>query len=173
MKRGIKAEGRSKAVQEAELLEASYAGFGPSSVKRWHPSKQSFQQNLNAIGLTAGTKVGGARSSNGRNRCLSVLSTGCDDSDEIRAVQGQRRHAGSRQPKRLTAKETRVVEQLIERHGDDVEAMSRDMELNPMQHTVAKLRKLLAGYAAYPELARGEETKRDFAAPKTAKAKPH
>jgi hypothetical protein len=37
------------------------------------------------------------------------------------------------------------------------------------QNGVAKLRKLLAGYAAYPELARSSRAKRDFSAPKKRK----
>jgi hypothetical protein len=40
--------------------------------------------------------------------------------------------------------ERQVLTKLLERHGDDVAAMARDMRLNTLQHTAAHLRRRLA-----------------------------
>ena len=50
--------------------------------------------------------------------------------------------------------------------GHDIAAMSRDIKLNKMQHTVAKLRELVVSYVAYPELLQEGGGYLGFRAPK-------
>ena len=79
---------------------------------------------------------------------------------------GQRRSTGLAPPKQLTTKQRRIVGALVEKHGHDIAAMSRDIKLNKMQHTVAKLRELVVSYVAYPELLQEGGGYLGFRAPK-------
>ncbi|KAI9002831.1 ribosome biogenesis protein Nop16 [Hyaloraphidium curvatum] len=58
----------------------------------------------------------------------------------------------------MSAREFAGVKELIEKHGDNYEAMARDRKLNPEQHTPAQLRRKCEKYRAHAdELARLEE----------------
>ncbi|KAF8065911.1 hypothetical protein HT031_002972 [Scenedesmus sp. PABB004] len=70
------------------------------------------------------------------------------DDDELRVLTNQERKSGKAPPKRLTSHQRQIVERLVAAHGDDVQAMFRDRKLNPMQHSVGKLRELLEAHAA-------------------------
>lgn len=69
------------------------------------------------------------------------------DDDELRVVCNQERKSGKAPPKRLTTHQRQIVERLIAAHGDDLQAMFRDRKLNPMQHSVGKLKELLEAHA--------------------------
>ena len=55
-----------------------------------------------------------------------------------------------------------IVGRLIEKHGkDNIDAMTRDIKLNSMQHSAGVLKKMVESYFAYPNLIDGEG-RRDF-----------
>ncbi|KXZ51862.1 hypothetical protein GPECTOR_11g3 [Gonium pectorale] len=68
------------------------------------------------------------------------------DDDEQRAMMSLPRKAGKAPPPRLTTTQRKVVEALLEKHGDDVHAMMLDTKLNKMQHSEGELKKLIASY---------------------------
>lgn len=96
----------------------------------------------------------------------TVAGTAVVGGDEVRGAMGQRRSTGLAPPKQLTTKQRRIVGALVEKHGHDIAAMSRDIKLNKMQHTVAKLRELVVSYVAYPELLQEGGGYLGFRAPK-------
>ena len=57
------------------------------------------------------------------------------------------------------------------KHGHDIIAMSRDIKLNKMQHTVAQLRELVVSFLAYPELLQEGGGPLGFRAPKKGSLK--
>jgi hypothetical protein len=126
-KRGIKAERASRAV-DGSVLQSAKQRLDPQSL--WD-ANASFSPNLPAPGLQRDANHRGDRSSDGGTPALQPVDA--SESDEMRAAVGKPRSTGTRMPKRLTANETRLCEALMERHGDDVVSMSRDMELNPHQ----------------------------------------
>ena len=81
--------------------------------------------------------------------------------DEINAALGKPRSTGRRPPKRLTTTQIKVVGKLIEKHGENIDGMARDIKLNKMQHSAGVLKKMVESYYAYPNLI-GGEGKRDF-----------
>tara|TARA_B110000459_G_scaffold189588_1_gene223890 strand:- start:53 stop:640 length:588 start_codon:yes stop_codon:yes gene_type:complete len=94
----------------------------------------------------------------------SVASTATIGGDEVRGLLGQVRSTGLAPPKRLTTKQRRIVGALVEKYGEDLNAMARDRKLNAMQHTIAQLRDLVVSFVAYPELLDGGGSL-DFRAP--------
>ncbi len=56
------------------------------------------------------------------------------------------RSTGKAAPKRLTKHQRQIVGRLIERHGDDVQAMQHDRKLNSMQHSQGVLTQLIESY---------------------------
>ena len=91
-----------------------------------------------------------------------------DTTDEKLAACGETRTTGHAAPKRLTPKQTLVVERLVERYGEDLRAMSVDRKLNALQHTVGRLTRLVESYHFYAkERDIGDDKVRvDFRAPK-------
>lgn len=51
-----------------------------------------------------------------------------------------------RKPKQQSTREVEWLERLIAKHGDNVQAMARDMKLNPMQQAPADIRRRLKKY---------------------------
>ena len=127
VKRGIKAERASRAVNSS-VLQSAKQRLDAQSL--WD-ANASFNPHLAALGLQSDANHRGDRSRDGGTRPLQPVDA--SESDEMRAAVGKPRSPGTRMPKRLTANETRLCEALMERHGDDVVSMSRDMELNPHQ----------------------------------------
>uniref|UniRef100_A0A061SBI4 Nucleolar protein 16 n=1 Tax=Tetraselmis sp. GSL018 TaxID=582737 RepID=A0A061SBI4_9CHLO len=68
------------------------------------------------------------------------------DDDELRILMAKQRKTGKAAPQRLTSHQKQIVEKLIEAHGSDVEAMSKDRKLNSMLHSEGKLRRMLESY---------------------------
>jgi len=96
------------------------------------------------------------------------------DDDELRVLRGERRAdpaaVAARAPPPLTSEQLRVVSALVDAHGDDVEAMTRDLRLNALQHTAGKLRKLLSSFNHHGGAeADGASTRHAFRAPKKSK----
>lgn len=153
---------------------------GSEATERWN-NRAPLAHNYGNVGIEVNANPRGGRDGAGsrelRRHGGAVQDEGGqpvqpgEPAEELRAIQGNAKGHARRQPKRLTDKEVRLVEALIERHGEDVMAMSRDLEVNTRQHTVAHLRKLLEGYAAHPQLAiKGGN--RGFRAPKAKKGTP-
>jgi hypothetical protein len=63
--------------------------------------------------------------------------------DDLTAAMGKTRSSGKAPPKRPTPRQRQSVARLIEAHGGDIDRMSRDRKLNPMQQTSAELRRLI------------------------------
>ena len=68
-----------------------------------------------------------------------------DGSAIVRQLERQAAQEGhavqTRKPRHVSKREEEWIERLIERHGEDVGAMARDMKLNPMQQSVGDLRR--------------------------------
>ncbi|GFH07880.1 uncharacterized protein HaLaN_02748 [Haematococcus lacustris] len=67
------------------------------------------------------------------------------DDDELRAGCNLERKSGKAAPPRLTATQRTVVQALVDKHGENVQAMVLDIKLNKMQHSAGQLLKLIAG----------------------------
>lgn len=69
-----------------------------------------------------------------------------EDGDRPEVLRALEREAGQPTEKTVRHQSGREVEwlrRLVERHGDDVAAMARDMKLNPMQQTAADIKRRL------------------------------
>eukprot|EP00963_Diacronema_lutheri_P012516 scaffold1800_cov332-Pavlova_lutheri.AAC.10 len=71
---------------------------------------------------------------------------------ELRVALGRPSPGRKTMPRKLTKTQWHVMKQLVDAHGNDIEAMAKDRKKNPMLHTVATLRKLVDSYHAYPSL---------------------
>lgn len=78
------------------------------------------------------------------------LAYGSDrETDDVRAALGKRRRDGKAAPLRsLTTMQRVYIGRLIEKYGDNYEAMFMDTKLNAMQHSLATLKKLCQRYNA-------------------------
>lgn len=94
-----------------------------------------------------------------------------EDDDEVLAAENKARSTGKREPKRLTTTQKEVIKKLMAKHGEDAEAMAKDIKVNKMQHTAGQLRELIGSLKYWDE--NGEITKHDFRAPKKGKPKLH
>ncbi|CAA6654288.1 unnamed protein product [Spirodela intermedia] len=72
------------------------------------------------------------------------IDSGSDlEADDLKSALGKKRRDGKSAPVQpLTTIQRVHIARLIAKHGDDYQAMSLDIELNAMQHTVAELKKL-------------------------------
>ncbi|PNH00466.1 hypothetical protein TSOC_013709, partial [Tetrabaena socialis] len=68
------------------------------------------------------------------------------DDDELRAACNLPRKSGKAPPPRLTSTQRQVVGALLEKHGENVQAMVMDIKVNKMQHSSGELRKLIDAY---------------------------
>ena len=106
----------------------------------------------------------------GRRRREAVATLATSNGDETRALLGETKSTGVAAPRRLTPKQTRVVEALVEAHGDDLSAMVMDGKRNAMQHSSGTLLKMTESYHYWrEEAAAGGTTRVDFRAPKKSK----
>ncbi|KAI3409425.1 Nucleolar protein 16 [Psidium guajava] len=82
-----------------------------------------------------------------------LIDSGSDlEEDDLKSALGKKRRDGkSAPPQPLTAMQRVHVGRLIEKYGDDYQAMFRDMKLNAMQHSVATLEKLCKRYHMYAD----------------------
>ncbi|KAJ6815044.1 uncharacterized protein M6B38_134610 [Iris pallida] len=81
---------------------------------------------------------------------LEPVDSGSDDeTDDLRSALGKKRKDGKSAPLRgLTTIQRLHIGRLIEKYGDDYQAMFKDTKLNSMQHSVASLKKLCQRYHA-------------------------
>lgn len=71
--------------------------------------------------------------------------------DDLRRTMGMVSHKGKSLPKRPTDRQRRIVQQLRQVHGDDVQAMARDHKRNKMQISAAKLQSMIESCDYWPE----------------------
>jgi len=83
------------------------------------------------------------------------------DDDELRAGCNLERKTGKAPPPKLTTHQRKIVEGLIEKHGEDVQAMVLDTKLNAMQHSAGQLKKLILSLKHWKAVGR-----HDFRAPR-------
>lgn len=68
-------------------------------------------------------------------------STGEAKTQVIRELEEQASRAAPKKIRKQSERESDWIAELVEKHGDDYLAMSRDMKLNPMQQSVGDLKK--------------------------------
>mmetsp|Transcript_40546 Transcript_40546/g.114840 ORF Transcript_40546/g.114840 Transcript_40546/m.114840 type:complete len:184 (-) Transcript_40546:443-994(-) len=116
---------------------------------QWDTEK-TLQQNYNANGF-----LNSVRKTHGRNQAsnkkkdvedAAKITEDFEDDDELRALSNKQRKSGKAPPKKLTTHQKQIMEKLIDAHGEDIEAMSKDRKLNAMQHSEGKLKMLLESY---------------------------
>ena len=146
----------------------------PRATEPWRVDA-TLTRNYAANGLASDANAAGR---GGRNACDdpgasttdAVATLATSNGDETRALLGETKTSGFSAPKRLTPKQTRVVEALVKAHGDDLSAMVMDRKRNAMQHSSGTLLKMTESYHYWrEEAAAGGTTRVDFRAPKKSK----
>ncbi|ONK62945.1 uncharacterized protein A4U43_C07F9750 [Asparagus officinalis] len=81
---------------------------------------------------------------------LGSIDSGSDlESDDLKAALGKKRRDGKAAPLRpLTTIQRVHIGRLIEKYGDNYQAMFKDIKLNAMQHSAVTLKKLCQRYYA-------------------------
>ncbi|KAK7259331.1 hypothetical protein RIF29_24935 [Crotalaria pallida] len=77
-----------------------------------------------------------------------LVDSGSDlEEDDLKSALGKKRRDGKGAlPQPLTAMQRVHISRLVDKYGDDYQKMFFDIKLNPMQHSLATLRKLCARY---------------------------
>lgn len=146
----------------------------PRATEPWNVDA-TLTRNYAASGLASDANVAGRGGRNamddpGASVREAVATLATSNGDETRALLGETKTSGFSAPKRLTPKQTRVVEALVKAHGDDLSAMVMDRKKNAMQHSSGTLMKMTESYHYWREEAASAGTTRvDFRAPKKSK----
>lgn len=74
--------------------------------------------------------------------------------DDLRSALGEPAPSGPAPAAPLTARQRKTMEVLLQRHGQDFEAMVKDTKLNRALLPMGKLRRMAAAFDLYPENAR-------------------
>jgi nucleolar protein 16 len=147
----------------------------PRATEPWNVDA-TLTRNYAASGLASDANVAGRGGRNANDApgtavkdAVATLAT--SDGDETRALLGQTKSSGFAAPKRLTPKQTRVVETLVRAHGDDLNAMVMDRKRNAMQHSSGTLLRMTESYHYWREeaTAAAGTVRVDFRAPKKSK----
>mmetsp|Transcript_41026 Transcript_41026/g.49782 ORF Transcript_41026/g.49782 Transcript_41026/m.49782 type:complete len:196 (+) Transcript_41026:281-868(+) len=155
-------------------------GDGEIQVTEWDNTKTQ-TQNYKALGLFSDPKLRGGRNNFQTKKTEeeeeedSIDEDETEDTEEVKELKqkhddelkgtlGESRSTGIRDPPKLTTMQRIIVGKMVDAHGGDFRAMARDRKLNKMQHSEGKLKLLVEGYLAYPELEKGGS--RGFHAPK-------
>ncbi|CAM6008817.1 unnamed protein product [Sphagnum balticum] len=133
--------------------------------------KGTMQSNYKALGILANPNVLGARS--GTQDMVQLVSlqkplsadldkdfaTSDEEPDDVKSALHKKRKDGKKAPlQRLTTMQRVYVSRLILKHGDNHEAMSRDIKLNRMQHPPGILKHLCERFHKYEKLSAFTET---------------
>lgn len=70
------------------------------------------------------------------------------ETDVVKSLIAEARAPVMKKPRHMSEREAEWLTALVERHGDDYQAMARDHRLNPMQQTAADIRRRVAKMAA-------------------------
>jgi hypothetical protein len=70
---------------------------------------------------------------------------------DLHLALGKQHPEGTRPPAPLTAQQRRVMQALIEEHGEDVEAMAKDSKRNKMLHSAGRLKRMLQAFYLHKE----------------------
>ncbi|WOK96115.1 hypothetical protein Cni_G04822 [Canna indica] len=143
----------------AAAAAASAADGGEEGKKEWDV-KGSVIRNYRTFGVVSNPNILGVRARTPQVVQISSLQvpdpeftpasefdpidSGSDlESDDVKSVLGKKRKDGRAAPLQpLTSMQRVHVGKLIEKYGDDYQAMFMDTTLNSMQHSVATLKKL-------------------------------
>lgn len=78
-----------------------------------------------------------------------------DDDNELEVIREFKKmateHAMRKRVKHMTPREIEFIKDLVDKHGDDYEAMKWDKKLNPMQQLAGELRKKVKHWHAFEE----------------------
>ncbi|GAX83597.1 hypothetical protein CEUSTIGMA_g11022.t1 [Chlamydomonas eustigma] len=151
VKVGLAASKRKRSEKSKTPLEV--AELRPSLEKRLN-SRAEWEQSKNLVeNYAANHLVLDPNQGFGRNKSAMPLKSRevrekedgetYSDDDELRAGCNLERKTGKAPPPKLTTHQRKVVEQLIEKHGEDIHAMVLDIKLNAMQHSAGQLKKLI------------------------------
>ncbi|KAK9866448.1 hypothetical protein WJX84_010681 [Apatococcus fuscideae] len=117
-------------------------------------TKQRFKDNYAAAGLMPDPNFGFGR--NARPNLIEAAvardqagDTQADSDDDLRAAEGKMRRTGPADVQPLTANQQQIVQRLLEAHGDDIHAMSRDRKLNVMLLPPARLKKMIQSHQTF------------------------
>lgn len=101
-------------------------------------------RNYEKLGLAA--DVNSRRGRNSRSASIDAKVAAVDDpvlDEDLAAAMGHMRSSGKAPPQRPTPRQRTIVQRLTDAHGDDVDAMTKDIKLNAMQHSKGQLIKLI------------------------------
>lgn len=79
------------------------------------------------------------------------LKTDDEVDDDLRLAMGMVSRHGKKEPKRPTIRQRKIVEELTQAHGEDVEAMAKDHKRNKMQLSAGTLRHLIEACEYWPQ----------------------
>jgi len=126
--------------------------------------KATLLHNYKSLGILANPNVLGARS--GTRNVVQLVSLqkplsddgtevfGSDDeNDDVKSALHKKRKDGKKAPlQKLTTMQKVYISRLILRHGDNYEAMSKDIKFNRMQHPPGALKLLCERFHKYEKL---------------------
>ena len=100
--------------------------------KNWNP-RLSAKENFKRIGLSSGTTLNSTTKDSASNPSKAIELFDIPDSDKMNP---------SQKMLPVSTENQKYMVPLLEKYGNDYKKMSRDMKMNPMQHTETQLRKI-------------------------------
>lgn len=141
---------------ETDTVIRNYRSFGVASNPNLIGAKSRCEKIVEVVSLQKPPEPNQPDEDNGeiKDPEFRVIDSGSDlEEDDLKSALGKRRRDGKTAPlQRLTTMQRVYVGRLIKKHGNDYQAMSRDLKLNAMQHSVAALQKLCNRFHAYERL---------------------
>ena len=110
---------------------------------KWEENEK-IDRNYENLGLAA--DVNSRRGRNSRGASIDANVAGIDNAildEDFTAAMGHMRSSGKAPPQRPTPRQRSIVQRLVDAHGNDVDAMTKDRKLNSMQHSKGQLIKLI------------------------------
>ncbi|KAK9836614.1 hypothetical protein WJX74_004416 [Apatococcus lobatus] len=150
---------RNASATAAKKLPAEIKEARPSMPEKlgsdvdWH-TEQRFKDNYAAAGLMPDPNFGFGRNATPNLIEAAMARDAADDAqaesdDDLRAAEGKMRRSGPAAVQPLTANQQQIITRLLDAHGDDTHAMSRDRKLNVMLLPPARLRKMIESHAVF------------------------
>lgn len=141
---------------ETDTVIRNYRSFGVASNPNLIGARSRCEKIVEIVSLQKPPEPNQPDEDNGeiKDPEFQVIDSGSDlEEDDLKSALGKRRRDGKTAPlQRLTTMQRVYVGRLIKKHGNDYQAMSRDLKLNAMQHSVAALQKFCNRFHAYETL---------------------
>lgn len=141
---------------ETDTVIRNYRSFGVASNPNLIGAKSRCEKIVEVVSLQKPPEPNQPDEDNGeiKDPEFQVIDSGSDlEEDDLKSALGKRRRDGKTAPlQRLTTMQRVYVGRLIKKHGNEYQAMSRDLKLNAMQHSVAALQKLCNRFHAFERL---------------------